>query len=133
MRKLDEKQISIAEKVKVTTENSKSLADRSASALQSSKDILPTITQAEFDYFQELKRLKQRAANWKDEVDRLYASSQRLSKANGTLSLPTDHLKNSSQLLSAIGVILEKYKRKMDAFQIDIESVANACFVRSHN
>jgi hypothetical protein len=135
---LREKQVSIKEKTEIMVDNSKSLADRSASALQSSKDLLPTITQAEYDYFQELKRLDEKTQMWKSEVDRLSLNVSSINHSSaatpGTFSLSPDDLHNPRQLLTASGMMLEKYKTEFASAEENVDRLAAvAGFVRDDN
>ena len=123
------KQISIREKTEIMTENSKSLADRSASTLQSSKDILPSITQAEYDYFQELKRLKEKLKIWKNEIDRLSFNASSLKDTTrattpGACFLSHDHCQNTSQLLTVSGILLDKHKKNFASAGEIVDSMA---------
>ena len=132
---LRQKQLSIKEKTEIMIDNSKSLADRSASALQSSKDLLPTITQAEYDYFQELKRLDEKTQMWKSEVDRLSLNVSSINHSSaatpGTFSLSPDDLQNPRQLLTASGMILENYKTDFASAEENVDRLAAvAGFVR---
>jgi hypothetical protein len=135
---LREKQVSIKEKTEIMVDNSKSLADRSASALQSSKDLLPTITQSEYDYFQELKRLDEKTQMWKSEVDRLSLNVSSINHSSaatpGTFSLSPDDLNNPRQLLTATGMMLEKYKTEFASAEENVDRLAAvAGFVRDDN
>jgi len=132
---LREKQFSIKEKTEIMYKDSKSLADRSASALQSARDLLPSITQSEYNYFQDLKRLDEKSKMWKYQVDRLSLNvssiHDSLAATSGTLPLSPDNLKQSRQLLTASGKLLEEYKNKFASAEENVgELAAVAGFVR---
>jgi len=113
---LREKQNIINEKRDVVQENSKSLADRSASVLQSAKDLRPTITQAEYDHFQELRRMDEKTKIWENQVEIL---SRKVSSLNDSIAagnpdpvnFPSLYLQNAGQLLQASGTLHEKHER----------------------
>ena len=52
----------MSEKMETAQENAKNLGLRSASVLQASQDLLPSLTQAEYDYIQQLKKLRSNLA-----------------------------------------------------------------------
>jgi hypothetical protein len=60
----------IGERLEHTEANAKSLAQQSADVLQKSQQLLPTITQAEYDYFQAIKRLNLRCTRMEEEFER---------------------------------------------------------------
>ena len=70
VHKLNKKTHVLQEKAETVQSNAKSLAQRSASVLQSSNDLLPTITQSEYNYFQELKRLDTKTKVWNEELNK---------------------------------------------------------------
>lgn len=70
VHKLKKKTHMLQGKAETVQSNAKSLAQRSASVLQSSNDLLPTITQSEYNYFQELKRLDTKTKVWDDELQK---------------------------------------------------------------
>ena len=128
--KLREKQNIINEKKEIMLENSKSLTDRSASVLQSSKDLFPTITQAEYDYFQELKRIDEKTKIWKNEVEIL---SRKVSSLNDSvaaknpdpLTIPSHYMQQTAQLLTASGRNLKQYERSMAAAGDRLDGLAS--------
>ena len=126
---LREKQNIIREKRDIMQENSKSLADRSASVLQSSKDLFPTITQAEYDYFQELKRIDEKTKIWENQVGIL---SRKISSLNDSLAtknpeplnLPHQYLQNAGQLLQASRVLHKKHERGLASSEDRLDALA---------
>jgi phage shock protein A len=60
---LQENIAAIEAKAETAQENSQGLAKRSTAVLQASQDLLPSLTQAEYNYFQQLKRLKANLEN----------------------------------------------------------------------
>jgi len=122
------KQILTKEKTEIMVEDSKSLADRSASALQSAKDLLPSITQSEYNYFQELKRLDEKSKMWKNQVDRLSLNvssiNDSLAATSGTFPLLPDNLNQSRQILTASGKLLEEYKNNFASAEENVGKLA---------
>ena len=57
----------LTEKALVAQSNATSLSHRSSSVLQSSKDLLPTLTRAEFSYFKELEQLEEKTRLWAED------------------------------------------------------------------
>ena len=126
---LREKQNIIKEKTEIMIENSKSLADRSASVLQSSKDLFPSITQAEYDYFQELKRLDEKTNIWEYQVERLARKiaslNDSIAAANqAPLNLSPQYLQNAGQLLNASGHLLNKYEKNLIMSEDNLDGLA---------
>jgi len=56
------------------------LCQRSAGVLETSRDLLPTITQAEYDYFQQLKRWETTCESREDMVTRIQADASNLTR-----------------------------------------------------
>jgi hypothetical protein len=68
IRVMEDRMAGIKEQAQAAQVNAQELAKRSDAVLQASQDLMPTLTQAEYDYFQQLKRLKVMAEN----LDRAY-------------------------------------------------------------
>jgi len=127
---LREKQNIVKGKTDIMLQNSKSLADRSTSVLQSSKDLFPTITQAEYDYFQELKRLDEKTKIWESQVERL---SRKILSLNDSIVVPNPdplnlsnhYLQNAGQLLNASGHLLNKYERSLTLAGDNLDGLAS--------
>jgi hypothetical protein len=128
--KLKERTNAIHEKAEIVGANAKSLAQRSASVLQSSTDLLPTITQAEFDYFQELKRLDGKTKEWQLEVQRLNMKVSTLSDSidsgttTGPLNLSSEPVKNCKSLLKASDTMMMKQKTRLKAAEERVDELA---------
>jgi hypothetical protein len=118
--KLREKQSSIQERSEIVAVNAKSLADRSASVLQESIDCQPTITQAEYDYFQQLKKSENLVARYASEAERLKVKALSLvddiekGATGGPQRLPESEEKDNKKILGAMGSVLEKNAAKID-------------------
>ena len=127
---LREKQDIIKEKTEILLENSKSLADRSTSVLRSSKDLFPTITQAEYDYFQELKRLDDKTKIWKSQVEilsrRILSLNDSSVGVNGELSnLEPNELQSAGKILNASSFILKACNTKIELAGENLEGLAS--------
>jgi hypothetical protein len=127
---LKEKMGAIREKAEVAGTNAKSLAQRSAAALQSSTDLLPTITQAEYDYFQELKRLDDKTKEWQGEFQRINLKVSGLRDSideggtPGPLTLKADAVRNTNMLLKATGAMQKKQTARLDAAEETVDELA---------
>lgn len=127
---LNEKMGAIREKAEVAGANAKSLALRSAAALQSSTDILPTITQAEYDYFQELKRLDDKTKEWHEEFQRINLKVSGLrdsideGKTAGPLTLKSDAVQNANKLLKVSGLRQKQQTERLDEAEEKVEELA---------
>jgi hypothetical protein len=127
--KLKERSNAIHEKAEVVGINAKSLAQRSASVLQSSNDLLPTITQAEFDYFQELKRLDLKTREWEQEFERLNMKVSTVcdSIEGGAISLQLDPalVGHSHSLLKASETMMKKQKVRLRESEFRVDELAD--------
>lgn len=127
---LKEKMGAIRDKAEFAGTNGKSLAQRSASALQSSTDLLPTITQAEYDYFQELKRLDDKTKDWHEEFQRMNLKVSGLrdsideGKTPGPLTLKSDGVQNANMLLKATGAMQKKHTERLDEAEEKVDELA---------
>jgi hypothetical protein len=65
---LKERMSLIAEKMEISESNAHSLSQRSSYALQAAKDMLPTITEAEYDYFQLLENIEVRCKRDEERI-----------------------------------------------------------------
>jgi archaellum component FlaC len=123
---------SILEKSQVVSSNAESLAKRSGSVLQSANDLLPTITQAEYDYFQELERLQERIKHWQEQKDRLArkAASLRDSAENGTnngiLDIPGTQRSNLHDMLKGSDSRMKRYAARLSEAEIRVDELAAA-------
>jgi predicted RNase H-like nuclease (RuvC/YqgF family) len=128
--KLREKQSSLKEQVDVLYANSKSLEERSASALQSSKDLQPTITQAEYDYFQEIKRLNDKTKAWKSHVEilKVKVTSITDSMESGTtiepVKLSEDNLQSAKQVLGGCETSIHDGRTKLNSLSSELDQLA---------
>lgn len=130
--KLRERSRAIEEKSEIVKSNAQSLAQRSASVLQSTTDLLPTITQAEYSYFQQLQRMDSKSTEWENEVERLKIKVSTLSNMfdNGSAECPMkisqEELINYKKVLRASEKLIQKYSNKLGSAEGRITEVAKA-------
>ena len=72
--------------------NATLLAQRSGALLQASQDLRPSITDAEHEYFQLLKRVRAKCEKWEDSIGELQETSRALCDAmvSGRASIDVD-------------------------------------------
>jgi DNA repair exonuclease SbcCD ATPase subunit len=129
--KLKQGETDLSEKLEVISSNAESLAKRSASVLQAAHDLQPTITQAEFDYFQELQRLQDRAKQWTSQIDRLKlkasalrdASQNSTSKA-GVMSIDEGTRQNLHAMLKASETRMKNYSTRLKDAEYRVDELA---------
>jgi Nuclear pore component len=130
--KLQERSRSIEEKSKIVKSNAHVLAKRGASVLQSTTDLLPSITEAEYSHFQLLKRLDSKSREWQNEVERLQIKVLTLrdlyesGATAGPLHIPEMELANLRAVLRASGTLIHNHSRKLDSAEGRIADVARA-------
>jgi hypothetical protein len=128
--KLKERESSIAVKLEVIRDNANSMAVRSATVLQAAHDLQPTITQAEFDYFQELARLQIRAKQWQQQLDHLKVGASPLvdSIEKGTIvpfsEIPEDTHTNLVAMLHGCDTYVKNYTKRVKDQEISIDELA---------
>jgi hypothetical protein len=128
--KLRERSGAIEEKSETVKLNAQSLAQRSASVLQSTTDLLPTITEAEYSYFEQLKRMESKLAEWENEVERLKIKVSTLSdvfklgSAGCPMKISQEELINYKKVLRASEKHIQKYSTKLGSVEGRIFEVA---------
>jgi len=133
IKKMKERDSAIRQMSAVISENAKSLVQRSASVLQSATDLQPTITRAEYDYFQELKKLHEKTQIWEQDFERmdLKVSSLKETLANGVsagapVDLPPEQVEQAQQLLNACAVARRKQERTIEECGHKLDELAAA-------
>lgn len=81
---------SLAERMEGIQTNSKTLTQRSVALLQTSQNLLPTITQAEYEYFQSIKRLHHKCTQMEQQFNELRDSRDRRSVTRGEFTISED-------------------------------------------
>ena len=120
----------IHEKADTVGANAKSLAQRSESVLQSSNDLMPTITQAQFDYYRELQRLDSKTKDSLSEVQRLnlkvgtIRDSIESGTTAGRLDLTPENVHNCNTMLKACTGIISKHKIRLKDAEEKVDELA---------
>jgi hypothetical protein len=110
----------ITEQSETASENARSLAERSSSALQSSTDLIPTLTEAEYNYFNELKMLQEKTGLWAESIESGKVNALNLSdgiEAGSTakhVTLEDEAATNALSMLKACGAKIEKNQGRLD-------------------
>lgn len=129
--KLKEREAIIKEMSEVAKANSFSLSQRSASILQSSIDLMPKLTQAEYDYFQELRKLEEKTRRWTAEFEGVNSRVDGLQQTvyddtMQTLDAFPGQKAQLSQLQGACTLLLEKFDDKLDDADEKLDELAGA-------
>ena len=128
--KLKERIASIHDKANVAHENAQSISVRSSSVLQSSKDLLPKLTQAEYDYFQELQRLDLKTKAWANEFNALKTKAEGISESidqanrSQASNLPQNYISNCEKLLDGSSKKIAEHKTKLKVARNTLDEVA---------
>ena len=126
--KLKETMASIRSKANVARENAQSISGRSSSVLQSSKDLLPKLTQAEYDYYQELQSLDSKTQAWAKDFDALKTKVSGICESIGqgpsAVNLPQNYVSNCKKLLDGGSNKLIEHKKKLNVAQDTLDDIA---------
>ena len=128
--KLKEGASSITAQLKVAESNADALSQRAASAFQASQDLLPTITQAEHDYFTDLKRLdvkssalaEEAAAIGKEVKDGIRSTDPK-KLATGVMAMDPTNIRHANDLLDDQGVTLRSLKESLDDTDVTLKKL----------
>jgi len=109
----------IGEKMERAEANASQLSERSVAILQASRDLLPTITQAEYDYFQDMKRLNLKVTQLEKEAQRMCDSTRTrcegLTEATGTINgMGPESVKKANVLLKDEANTLQAIRGRLD-------------------
>ena len=109
----------IGEKMERAEANASQLSERSVAILQASRDLLPTITQAEYDYFQDMKRLNLKVTQLEKEAQRMCDSTRTrcegLVEATGTINgMSPESVKKANVLLKDEAKTLQAIRGRLD-------------------
>jgi predicted RNase H-like nuclease (RuvC/YqgF family) len=123
VRALKERMEDLTSRMTTVESNASALAERGAYVVQASQDLQPTITQAEKEYYDMLKALEAKCAEWKAKLRKVEDSSAlacdavETGRANVTLQLAPDFVENANILLRSEASILkrgEKLLKQLD-------------------
>lgn len=100
--------------------NASSLSQRSSAALETSQRMLPTITQAEFDYFQAIKRLNLKCAQMEHDIQHVnevgrpqFDALDESLVAAAVKNVDEDSIKHANALLLYEGVLLTQIQERI--------------------
>lgn len=130
--KVQEKMSIIRTKAETTQENASELAKRSASVLQASRDLTPSITQAEFEYFEQLKRLDMKCQSLEKGFTALDQSITQLrdnmdkGKLKCRVRLSESMVRNTELLLDGEEKLLTEMNNRMKQNQETTDALAKA-------
>lgn len=124
VKALKERSTWTREKLDVVEANGRALAQRSAAALTASRDLLPTITDAEHEYFSSLRRYEASLVKWENAADRarretakigdggttegLVAEAGGAAAAASKCDLDDEAVENCKRLLKGQGLMLRR-------------------------
>ena len=121
---------SIKEQAETASENAKSLALRSSAVLESSTALIPTLTEAEYNYFNELKMLQEKTKRWEDEIQTVSVKATDLSNGIDSgrtaehVNIEDEAAKNATLMLKACGKKIENYRGRLDKASDKISDLA---------
>lgn len=128
IKKLRERREQMAEKAELVKENAVSLAKRSSSALETSKDLQPTLTQAEYDYFKYLKqldtKLKEYERNYTSLEVKVSTVIERLEdQGDFKPELPPETGKQLLNVVTGSGFQLRKQKEILKTIESEVDDL----------
>ncbi|CAJ1954373.1 unnamed protein product [Cylindrotheca closterium] len=129
--KLKEREAIIKEMTDVAKANSTSLSQRSAAILQSSNDLMPKLSQAEYDYFQELRKLEEKTRQWTAEFEGVHSRVDSLQQTvyddtMQTLDALPQQRTELSQLQGKCTTLLAIFEDKLDDAEMKLDDIADA-------
>jgi len=109
-----------SEKKMIAESNANVLAQRSAAVLAASRDLLPTITEAEREYFGQLKRYEMNVHKWESAFQDVQNKCTTLCDGmdpnitSCKVNLNEEHIAQCFDLLGAEGKLLKKHGKKIE-------------------
>ena len=106
-----------AEKKKVAEANATTLSHRCAAVLSAARDLVPTITEAEHEYFMQLKRYEASCTKWQAGIEKMKEQSDNVCDSDVTCSIEMkpDQLLLCEQLLQGQGDRLKETSKRFAA------------------
>lgn len=129
---LRERNSIIQAKAEIAEANAILLAQRGAALLQSSSDLMPTISQAEYNYFQDLKKLDAKTQKWSREVELLNDKVDNLQQStyddtmNFQLDAPPEQKRELRTLQAACEQLLPEYRGRLGDAEEKVDLLADA-------
>ena len=129
--KLKQREAIIKEMTEVAKKNANTLSQQSAATLQSCNDLLPKLTQAEYDYFQQLRNLEMKTRTWAKEFESLKARSDMVQQTvyddtMETLDALPQQRAELRQMQGKCGKLLDLYEDRLDDSEMKLDELADA-------
>ena len=129
---LQERTAKSNEKKEQVEENATALSQRSAAVLTAARDLVPTITEAEHQYFTQLKRYDATTKKWQGHIDTMKNRADKLSDEATTQSAPpsldigADELTHMNELVKGQGSHLKLAARKLEKLGRETKRITQA-------
>ena len=113
---------SLDERKKVAEENTKILAQRCAAVLEAGKDLMPNISQAESEYFNQLKRWETQCSSWNEIVLKLQPKVTSIcnswtTNTKALVDLQESEIELCNSLLDGQGTNIKNANKDLDKFR----------------
>ena len=121
------------EKKEQVEENATALSQRSAAVLTAARDLVPTITEAEHQYFTQLKRYDATTKKWQGHLDTMKNRADKLSDEASAQSVPpslddigANELTHMNELVKGQGSHLKLAARKLEKLGRETKRITQA-------
>ena len=120
------------EKKEQAEENATALAQRSAAVLTAARDLVPTITEAEHQYFTQLKRYDASCKKWQGHIDTMKNRAEKLSDETSAQSAPpaldidANNMTHLNELVKGQGNHLKLAARKLEKLGRETKRITQA-------
>jgi hypothetical protein len=111
---LKERASSMAQSLDSADSNASLLNERAASLLQASKDLVPTITQAEYEYFQDITRMELKCNQAERELNKALEAKSGWQDTPINFELTEEHEENLNVLLRCADVVLKQVRNELN-------------------
>lgn len=117
--------VALKERKELIEENSKLLSQRSAAILAASMELVPKLSQAELDYFNQLKLWETQCARWKSALSKIESRVSRVSDSWNSsselkLEMSEQEQNNCQALLNGQGHLLRKSKEALKKMRTSV-------------
>ena len=116
----------VAVKAEIVKANAISLAQRSADALQTSSDLQPTLTRAEYDYFNHLKGVNAKLKEYEEVFSRLKIAASEEREIHGNIELDPRTKEALGQILRGSENMLRTQKESLKDIEEKIDMLNEA-------
>jgi uncharacterized phage infection (PIP) family protein YhgE len=129
---LQERTAKSNEKKEQVEENATALSQRSAAVLTAARDLVPTITEAEHQYFTQLKRYDATTKKWQGHIDTMKNRVDKLSDETSAQSAPpsldigANELTHMNELVKGQGSHLQLAARKLEKLGRETKRITQA-------